>query len=255
MGWIDSHCHPQMGTGGADAAIERARAAGVAAMVVVGTDLASSRQAVELAARHPDVFATVGLHPHDASKFDDEWAALVDLARAPGVVAVGEAGFDYHYLHSPADAQDTAFRAHIALAHELDRALVIHSREAWDDTFGVLASEGVPTNTVFHCFTGGPDDARRALDLGAAISFSGIVSFKTADDVRAAAALCPPDRLLVETDAPYLAPVPYRGRESEPALVGYVGEALAAAVGRDAATVAEQTAMVSRRCFGIPGSV
>jgi TatD DNase family protein len=254
-GWVDSHCHPQWCTGGADAAIERARAAGVAVMVVVGTDLASSREAIELAGRHPDVLATVGLHPHDASKLDDEWAALVELAREPNVVAIGEAGFDYHYLHSSADAQDTAFRAHIALAHELDRALVIHSREAWDDTFAVLASEGVPRNTVFHCFTGGPDQARRALDLGAAISFSGIVSFKTADDVRAAAALCPPDRLLVETDAPYLAPVPYRGRENEPALVGYVGEALATAVGRNAVTVAEQTAAVARRCFGVPGSV
>ena len=252
VGWIDSHCHPQMVSGGADAAIQRAREAGVTAMVVVGTDVASSREAVELAGRHGDVFATVGLHPHDASRFDDEWVALVDLANAPNVVAIGEAGFDYHYLHSPADAQDATFRAHIRLAHALDRALVIHSRDAWDDTFRVLADEGAPARTVFHCFTGGPHEAERALDLGASLSFSGIVSFKSADDVRGAAALCPPDRLLVETDAPYLAPVPHRGKENEPAFVGDVGAALAAAVGRDLATVAEQTATVTRRIFALP---
>jgi TatD DNase family protein len=240
--WVDSHCHPQMATGGADAAIERAREAGVAAMVVVGTDLESSRQAVELAARHPDVYATVGLHPHDASRLDAEWDDLVALATSPRVVAVGEAGFDFHYMHSPPDAQDAAFRAQVRLAKFLDRALVIHSREAWDETFTVLVEEGVPARTVFHCFTGGPAEADRALELGAALSFSGIVSFKSADDVRAAAARCPADRLLAETDSPYLAPVPYRGKENEPAFIAAVGDALAAAVGRDPADVATQTA-------------
>jgi TatD DNase family protein len=251
-GWVDSHCHPQWCTGGADAAIERARAAGVAVMVVVGTDLASSREAIELAGRHPDVLATVGLHPHDASKLDDEWAALVELAREPNVVAIGEAGFDYHYLHSSADAQDTAFRAHIALAHELDRALVIHSREAWDDTFRLLAEESPPRRTVFHCFTGGPAEAERALALGAYVSFSGIVSFKGADDVRAAAAACPADRVLVETDAPYLTPMPHRGDENEPAFVGLVGAALAAAMGRTAEDVAATTAETTARVLETP---
>jgi len=231
-----------MATGGADAAIGRAREAGVAAMVVVGTDLESSRQAVDLASEHPDVYATVGLHPHDASRLDAEWDDLVELAKSPRVVAVGEAGFDFHYMHSPPDAQDAAFRAQIRLATFLDRALVIHSREAWDATFAVLVEEGVPARTVFHCFTGGAAEADRALELGAALSFSGIVSFKSADDVRAAAARCPADRLLVETDSPYLAPVPYRGKENEPAYIGAVGEALAAAVGRESATVAAETA-------------
>jgi TatD DNase family protein len=231
-----------MATGGADAAIARAREAGVAAMVVVGTDLASSREAVDLATRHPDVYATVGLHPHDASRLDGEWDDLVALAKSPRVVAVGEAGFDFHYMHSPPDAQDAAFRAQIRLAHHLERALVIHSRGAWDETFAVLVDEGVPARTVFHCFTGGPTEVDRALDLGAALSFSGIVSFKSADDVRAAAARCPADRLLVETDAPYLAPVPFRGKENEPAFIGAVGAALAAAVGRDPAAVAASTA-------------
>jgi len=240
-----------MATGGADAAIARARDAGVAAMVVVGTDLASSREAIDLATRNPDVYATVGLHPHDASRLDAEWDDLVALAKSPRVVAVGEAGFDFHYMHSPPDAQDAAFRAQIRLAQHVDRALVIHSREAWDATFTVLVQEGVPERTVFHCFTGGPAEADRALELGAALSFSGIVSFKAADDVRAAAARCPADRLLVETDAPYLAPVPYRGKENEPAFVGAVGDALAAAVGRDPADVAASTAAAATTWLGL----
>jgi len=251
--WVDSHCHPQLDatTGDAETVLERARAAGVAAMVVVGTDLASSRDAVMLAERHADVFAAVGLHPHDASRLDDEWSALAGLATHPRVVAVGEAGFDYHYMHSDRDAQADAFRAQIRLAHELDKPLVIHTREAWDDTFRVLAEEGVPRRTVFHCFTGGASEADRALAAGAALSFSGIVSFKNADDVRSAAARCPSDRLLVETDSPYLAPVPHRGRENEPAYVGAVGAALAAAVGRDPAVVAAETTAAARHWLGV----
>ncbi|HUF83408.1 MAG TPA: TatD family hydrolase, partial [Acidimicrobiia bacterium] len=196
MRWVDSHCHLQYLKGGADAAIERARDAGVEWLVCVGTDLESSRQAVELATRHPDVRATVGLHPHDASRFEEEWDALAGLAAHEEVVAVGECGFDLHYEHSPRAAQETAFRAQIALAHTLDRALVIHSREAWDDTFRVLGDEGPPARTVFHCFTGGPDEAGAALGLGARLSFSGIVSFPAAAEVRAAAAAAPLDRLL-----------------------------------------------------------
>lgn len=250
--WTDSHCHVQWCEGGADAAIERARAAGVAAMVVVGTDAQGSRAAIELAARHDDVRATVGLHPHDASKLDDEWPQLLELARAPGVVAIGEAGFDLHYRHSEPDVQEAAFRAQIRLAKELDRALVIHSREAWDDTLRVLTDEGPPARTVFHCFTGGPVEATACLDLGAHLSFSGIVSFKGADDVRAAAALCPLDRLLVETDAPYLAPTPHRGRENEPALVSVVGAALAAATGLGVEEVAAATVANAARVLETP---
>ena len=251
-GWIDSHCHPHFAED-ADGVLHRARAAGVAAFVVVGTDLATSRAAVALAAAHPDVHATVGLHPHDADRLAVEWEELAALAGEPGVVAVGEAGFDLHYRNSPFAEQEAAFRAQIRLAHALDRTLVIHSREAWDDTFRVLTDEGVPSRTVFHCFTGGPAEAERALAVGAALSFSGIVSFKTADDVRAAAAVCPADRMLVETDSPYLAPVPHRGRENEPAFVGAVGTALAAAVGRSEADVAASTAAAARHWLGLPG--
>jgi TatD DNase family protein len=221
-------------------------------MVVVGTDAESSRAAVELAARHDDVRATVGLHPHDASKLDDEWPELLELARTPGVVAIGEAGFDLHYRHSEPDAQEAAFRAQIQLAKELDRALVIHSREAWDDTLRVLAEEGPPPRTVFHCFTGGPAEATRCLDLGTHLSFSGIVTFKTADDVRAAAAICPLDRILVETDAPYLAPTPHRGRENEPALVHLVGAAVAAAKEIEVQAVAEATVATAARVLETP---
>jgi TatD DNase family protein len=249
MQWVDSHCHLSFGAEGAGPVLERARAAGVAAMVCVGTDLESSRVAVALAQEHPDVVATVGLHPHDAVRLDDEWDALRALAEHPAVVGVGEAGFDFHYDHSPHDAQERAFRAHVQLAHELDLALVIHSRDAWDATFRVLDTEGVPDRTVFHCFTGGPDEARRALEIGTYLSFSGIVTFKNADDVRAACALAPPDRVLVETDAPYLAPVPHRGRENEPAFVGDVAAGVAAASGRSIEAVAESTAAVAQRVF------
>jgi TatD DNase family protein len=238
--WVDSHCHLQS-LPDPDAAIERARDAGVAGMVCVGTDLETSQHAIDLAARHSEVHATVGLHPHDASRLGVEWDRIEALARAPEVAGIGETGFDFHYLHSPPDAQETAFRAQIALAKRLDRALVIHSRDAWDATFRVLGEEGPPSRTVFHCFTGGTTEARRALDLGAFLSFSGIITFPNADDVRATAATTPLDRLLVETDAPYLAPVPHRGRQNEPAFVTLVGVAVAVASGREEIEVAERT--------------
>jgi TatD DNase family protein len=246
--WVDSHCHLQS-LSDPDAAIERARAAGVVGMVCVGTDFETSRQAVDLAERHPAVCATVGLHPHDASRLGAEWAQLEPLAHAKGVVGVGETGFDFHYLHSPADEQEAAFRAQIQLAKRLDRALVVHSRDAWDATFRVLAEESPPARTVLHCFTGGPDEARRALDLGAFLSFSGIVTFPNAGDVRAAAAITPLDRLLVETDAPYLAPVPHRGRDNEPAFVPLVGSGVGTATGRPETEIAGRTAANTAAAF------
>jgi TatD DNase family protein len=250
--WVDSHCHLPMLSGDADAAVGRAREAGVVGMICVGTALDTSRAAVADAARYPEVSATVGLHPHDASELAAVWTELEELAAAEGVVGVGETGFDLHYNHSPLDSQEASFRAHIDLARRLDRALVIHSRNAWDDTFRVLSEVGVPPRTVFHCFTGGTDEAERALDLGASLSFSGIVSFKNADDVRAAAAMTPIDRMLVETDAPFLAPVPHRGKENEPAFVADVGVALAAAVDRPLSEVADATRANARAVFGHP---
>ena len=247
--WVDAHCHLQLGEGG-DAQVHRARGAGVEWMVCVGTDLDSSRHALDFATRHRNVLGTVGLHPHDASKLAAQWSLLEPLAAAPECVAVGEAGFDLYYEHSPRDEQEVAFRFQIRLAKRLGKPLVIHSRDAWDETFRVLADEGVPEPTVFHCFTGGPAEARRALDLGAYLSFSGIVSFKSAGDLRAAARITPADRLLVETDAPYLAPEPHRGKPNEPALVGVVGAALAAARGDGVSDVAAVTRENAARVFG-----
>lgn len=220
------------------------------AVVCVGTDAPSSRAAIDLARDHGAVAATVGLHPHDAVRLDDDWDELVRLSADPAVVGVGETGLDYHYRHSPRDAQMAAFRRHLALAKAAGRALVVHSRDAWDDTFGILEEEGPAPRTVLHCFTGGPDEAARALELGLWLSFSGIVSFRNAEAVRAAAAVVPPDRTLVETDAPFLAPVPHRGRENEPAYLPDVGTALAAAQARSVDDVAASTVAATIAVFG-----
>ncbi len=225
--WVDSHCHLQLA--GGDAFVARALDAGVGWMVCVGTDVGTSREALELAGRHEPVLGTVGLHPHEASRLADEWPALEKLAGDDACVAIGECGFDLYYEHSPRAEQERAFRRQIQLAHALDKPLVIHCRDAWDDTFRVLDDEGVPAGTVFHCFTGGAPEAQDALDRGCWLSFSGIVSFKNAELLRDAARLAPADRILVETDAPFLTPEPYRGMQNEPAFVALVGAAVAAA--------------------------
>lgn len=248
--WADSHVHLFSLEEGATPALARARAAGVDRFVCVGTDLETSRACVELAEADHDVAAVVGLHPHEARHLADQRPGIESLVTHPAVVGVGEAGFDLHYEHSPRADQEEAFRWQIGLAHTHDRTLVIHTREAWPDTFRVLEAEGVPTRTVLHCFTGGPAEAERALALGCHLSFSGIITFRTAGDLRAAAALAPLDRVLVETDAPYLAPVPHRGRANEPGYVVHVGEALAAAMGRDVEEVAAATRATTRRLLG-----
>jgi TatD DNase family protein len=168
------------------------------------------------------------------------------------LVAVGESGLDYHYDHSPRGIQREAFAAQVALAREHELALVVHTREAWDDTLVILEAEGVPERTVFHCFTGGPAEARRCLDLGCFLSFSGIATFKGAGEVREAAALCPADRLLVETDSPFLAPVPHRGRPNEPALVPLVGAAVAEARGEAPEDVASSSWAAAAAAFDLP---
>lgn len=223
--WTDSHCHvPWEGVD--TAVIEDARSAGVTRLVSVGTDADTSAAAIEAARTNPGVWATVGLHPHEASAGVATVAGLVSDPDE-SVVAVGECGLDYFYEHSPRDAQREAFAAQIALAREKDLALVVHTRDAWDDTFDVLRAEGPPERWVLHCFTGGPREARRGLDSGAMLSFSGIVTFKNAGDVREAASMCPLERMLVETDSPFLAPVPHRGKTNSPAFVPIVGAAIA----------------------------
>lgn len=221
--WIDNHCHLDDET--ATDAIAAANEAGVERFVDVGCDLAGSKASIARAEKYNSVFATAGIHPHEAKDGIEGIEALLDH---PRVVAVGECGLDYYYDHSPRDQQRRVFAEQIALAHKHDLALVIHTRDAWDETFEILDREGTPERTVFHCFTGGPDEADAGLARGAMLSFSGIVTFKSADDVRAAAALCPLDRLLVETDSPYLAPVPHRGKPNQPANVALVGAQVAA---------------------------
>jgi TatD DNase family protein len=247
--WVDSHCHLQLA--GGDEYVARARAANVEWMVCVGTDLETSRAALTLADRHPDVFAAAGLHPHDASKLSSEWSMLEPLAVSDQCIAIGECGFDLYYEHSPRDEQETAFRFQIRLAHRTGKPLVIHSREAWDDTFRVLDDEGIPDRTVFHCFTGGPEEAKAALERGCHLSFSGIVSFKNADELREAARLAPSDRILVETDSPFLTPEPHRGKPNEPAFVPLVGAAVARARGIETEEVAELTRANAARVFGV----
>ena len=249
MPWTDSHCHiPYDGVD--ESVIADARAAGVTRLVTIGTDAQQSAAAIDVARRHDGVWATVGLHPHDAKNGVDTILPLLADPDAK-VVAVGECGLDYHYDHSPRDVQRDAFAAQIALAHAHDLALVIHTREAWDDTFDVLQASRVPARTVFHCFTGGEPEARRALDTGAHLSFSGIVTFKAAADVQAAARMCPMDRLLVETDAPYLAPVPHRGQPNRPAWVSVVGAAVAALKGVAAEVVQSVTWDNAEGLFGL----
>ncbi|HEU4841089.1 MAG TPA: TatD family hydrolase [Ilumatobacteraceae bacterium] len=246
-GWLDSHCH--LPADGAAELVAEAATAGVTTMVTVGCDRASSLEALAVAARFPGVHATVGLHPHEARHGVATIRDLFDGDVRP--VAVGECGLDYHYDHSPRDEQRTAFAAQVALAHELALPLVIHTRDAWDDTFAILDAEGVPERTVFHCFTGGPDDARRCLERGAHLSFSGIVTFTGAPEVRAAAAITPLERTLVETDSPYLAPVPHRGKRNRPAWVAAVGARIAEIHGVDGDVIRDATRRAAERLFAL----
>jgi TatD DNase family protein len=249
VSWVDSHCHLPA----AEAAdlVAEARAGDVGTMITVGCDRASSQEALVLASRFPEVHATVGLHPHEAKHGVDSITDLLDGAAGAHPVAIGECGLDFHYDHSPRDDQRAAFARQIELAHRLRLPLVIHTREAWDDTFAILDTEGVPARTVFHCFTGGPEEAARCLDRGAYVSFSGIVTFPDAQDVRDAAALVPLDRTLVETDSPYLAPVPNRGRRNRPAWVPLVGACLAGIHGLGVEEIRDVTAVAARAAFDL----
>jgi TatD DNase family protein len=223
----------------------------VTRIVTIGTDASTSEAAVAVARRHPNVFATVGLHPHEASDGVATIEPLLDPPD-PNVVGVGECGLDYYYEHSPRAAQREAFSAQIDMARRLDLAMVVHTRDAWDETFEILEGAERPARWIVHCFTGGPDEARRALDLGAYLSFSGIVTFRKSLDVQEAARLCPLDRLLVETDSPFLAPVPNRGRPNRPAWVPLVGEAVARLKGTTAGEVAQATWDNATAAFRLP---
>jgi TatD DNase family protein len=251
---FDTHCHldAESFPEGADAVIERARAAGVAAFACIGVgSLEQTRFAVALAERRRDVVATAGIHPHDASSADAAFEAeLARLATHPRVVAVGEVGLDYHYDHSPRDVQKAVFARAIALARRVGKPLVIHTRSAPEDTLSILESEGArDVGGIIHCFSEDRAFAERAVALGFYLSFSGILTFKSARGVHEAAAWAPEDRVLVETDSPYLAPVPLRGKKCEPAYVVHTLARLAELRGTDPDRLAAVTSANAARVF------
>jgi TatD DNase family protein len=243
---IDSHCHldfPDF-AGELDAVVARAQAAGVGRIVTISTRVKRHAEVLAIAERFPDVYCSVGTHPHNAHEELDVTAdELIARTRHPKVVAIGEAGLDYHYDHSPRDAQERGFRNHIAAARATGLPLVIHSREADDDMARILEEEtgkgAFPA--VLHCFTGSRELAERAIALGLFISFTGILTFKKSDDLRAIAKSLPAGRVLVETDAPYLAPGRYRGKRNEPAYVTETAKVLAETRGVSLDEIARET--------------
>ena len=252
---IDTHCHVGEPEYDADraAVLERARAAGVGTLIVAaaGGTLDTNLRAVELCACEPDCHAVVGIHPHDASQVDDSlFEKIRALAVRPEVVAIGETGLDFHYDHSPRPRQIEVFRRFIGLARETSLPLVVHSRGAAEETITILQELGAGPG-VMHCFTYGADIAKRALDLGLYVSFSGIVTFRNAEAIREAARVVPLDRLLIETDSPYLSPEPKRGGRNEPARLRDVADRLATVLGLPVDELAERTTENARRLFGL----
>jgi TatD DNase family protein len=252
----DSHSHladPRL-RDDVEAVIARAHAAGVLTIISVGAigAIENDRRTVEIAERNASVYAVVGVHPHDAKDCDparlDE---LRDLAHSQRVVAIGESGLDFHFLHSPREAQETALRRHLELAAELDKPIVIHCRDAEARTCEIVEEVGIPPRGgMIHCFTGDTEAARRFLALGFHTSFSGIVTFRNATTSRIAATVVPNDRIMIETDAPYLAPEPYRGKRNEPAFVVRTLEVLAGLRGVDSAALAATITANVARLFG-----
>lgn len=234
MNLIDSHCHLDSTEfdSDRDQVIERALAAGVEQMVAIGTGTGPPdlEAGIRLADKYPAFLATVGIHPHDSAKASPgDYRRIADLLSHPKVVAIGEIGLDYHYDFAPREAQKSAFIEQISIAASARKPIVIHTREAWDDTVALLEKywkpHGIPG--VMHCFSGGPGEAQRALDLGFYLSFGGILTFPKAIQVQESARMAPSDRILLETDAPYLAPVPKRGKRNEPALIIHTAQKLA----------------------------
>lgn len=253
---IDTHCHldPQYFPSGPDEALARAAAVGVRGFVVIGVgrDLAPARAAVELARRLPDrIGSAVGVHPHDAVTLDDAaYAELAALAREPEVLAVGEIGLDYHYDHSPRALQREVFARLVHLARDVDKPIVVHTRSAPADTLEILEREGArDVGGVIHCFSEDRAFAERALNLGFDLSFSGIVTFKSSSAIQDVAAWAPADRILVETDSPYLAPVPLRGKPCEPAFVVHTARRVAELRGVPFEALCEATSANAERRF------
>jgi len=243
---VDVHCHllgSHLEEQKLRTTLDRARAAGVNGFVAVGTDLENSRQVLELARRSPDIRACLGVHPHEAKTWNpDASQELEALLLDPSVLFVGETGLDWHYDFSPRETQELAFRDQIRMAKRIRKPLMIHTREAPEDTLRILEEEGAgEVRGIIHCFSEDLPFARRALDLGFYLSFSGILTFKKAEAIQEVAAWAPLDRVLVETDSPYLAPVPHRGKTNEPAFVTFVAEYLARLRGMRTVDLAERT--------------
>ena len=251
---VDSHCHLDFPDfkDELDAVVARAKAAGVGRMVTISTRVRRQPDLLAISERFDDVFCSVGTHPHHAhEELDIDAAQLVEHARHPKVVAIGEAGLDYHYDNSPREAQEQGFRAHIAAARETGLPLVIHAREADDDMTKILRDEmgKGAFRAVLHCFTGGRDLAFAGIELGLYVSFTGILTFNKSGDLRAIAAALPADRILVETDSPYLAPGKYRGKRCEPAYVAETAKVLGAVRGVNSEDIARQTTANFFRLF------
>jgi TatD DNase family protein len=251
---VDSHCHlnykglvEEQG-----AVLDRARAAGVGLMLNISTRASEWDEVIGLADREPDVWASVGIHPHEADVHPDvEAATLVERAQHPRVVGIGESGLDFYYDHSDRDRQRESFRSHIAAARETGLPIIVHTRDAEEDTAAILADEmgRGRFSGVIHCFTASTGFARQALDLGLYISMSGIVTFKNARDLQETAKNIPADRLLIETDAPFLAPVPHRGKPCEPAFVADTARFLAQLRGEAVADLVAATSENFHRLF------
>jgi TatD DNase family protein len=250
--WFDSHCHLHIceEEERVEDVVDRARLAGVGGMLTAGIDVPSSLRSVELASM-PNVHAAVGIHPNSALEFGDDTHRTVEsMLSRDEVVAVGESGLDFYRDHAPPDAQEKAFEAHIELATRYAKPLIIHTRDSMDRALEMLGSAR-PDRFVFHCWSGDENQLRRAIDLGAYISFAGNVSFKNADALRTCAPLVPLDRLLVETDSPYLSPEPNRGKRNEPRNVAFVGEALAKARSAAPREIADATTANALAFFGL----
>jgi TatD DNase family protein len=256
---IDTHVHlddPRYDSD-REAVFQRAQEAGVEMFVTIGCDLSTSYSAVQLATKRPTVYATVGVHPHEVKRIEPNWySELRQLALQAKVVAFGEIGLDYHYDHSPREVQRQRFREQIGLAQSLNLPLVIHTREAQNDTLAILREEHADSvGGVFHCFSEDLSFGKQALDLGFYLSFSGIITFRNASPLHEVIRAVPDDRLLIETDAPYLTPVPFRGKRNESAYVAYVAEQIAEIKYGDSSTgiarVAELTTNNARRLFKI----
>lgn len=249
--FIDTHTHLHHAEFDADrdATLDRARSVGVEVCLAIATDVADSRRAVEFAGNHSDVFASVGVHPHEAAGLTTEGLeALARLAGSERVVAWGEIGLDYYYEHSPQDAQRERFIDQLATAYRVGLPLILHTRDAWDDTFRIL-DQHPHRGGVFHCFTGEREHAEAAISRGFFVSFSGIVTFAKAQALQAVAAHVPLDRVLIETDCPFLAPVPNRGKRNEPAFVSLVAQKLAELRNVPLEEIARCSRENARRCF------